>query len=256
MLLLVASICIPMTISAQTGEILFRENFNTNDYDWEVYEGEGVFSDIVDGVYVMSFEEAYEYTGWGVAPGFNNFELAPQFSPPYEWEMTVQNAQSSSGHLCVYMLYNMQENYDCDTILYCDSGWVGYSTWASTTFDTIETTTAIDLLDGSHQFLLRVEPDSVELSIDGETISTLTDVDNRTGSIGIGLSRDADSVVDEVSIEFDDIIVRTVEEKDSSDLPTLGEIQSLIPRSTDNEDNDGDGDSDTKEDSNPFTPDD
>jgi hypothetical protein len=200
------------------GDVLYEETFDNNDKDWETNTDDDsvLFSDLVDGEYVIQYVTTESSYYWVVAPGFTDWTKAPIFDTPYQVTVDVSDVESSSDKYFLMVLFQGQANYECYDVLsfYPDGQWLfygcGYQLVSSGTFDT-----AVDFSDGNtHTVGLQVEAYRLNILLDDQVVSyPINGLQYPQGSVGFGIGLDYDSKEPEgqertAEAHFDNVIVR------------------------------------------------
>ncbi|MBN1202901.1 MAG: hypothetical protein JXJ20_13715 [Anaerolineae bacterium] len=195
------------------GEILFEETFDNNDMDWETADDEGVFSDIVDGQYVIEHDIPEPGNYWVVAPGFTDDTYDIWFEEPYEFQVEVSDVQSSTGRYQVSAIFNVGFNYSPFTMftIYHDGRW---KLWDSTTAEYAEgLIEPIDFMDGTTRTLtVRVMEGTYAFLIDDLFVaSTDAYLYATSGRVGFGIGGVRQDSNATVSAHFDNLVVYDLE---------------------------------------------
>jgi hypothetical protein len=204
--------------SLAPGDVLYEETFDNNDRDWETNtEDDSVlFSDVVDGEYVIQYATTESSYYWVVAPGFTDWTLAPVFETPYQVTVEVSGVESSADTYFLMVLFQAQANYECyDTLSFYPNGdWTfygcGYQARSSGTFDT-----PVDFRDGkTHTLGVQVLDYRLNILVDDQVSSLSFDgLEYQQGSVGfgIGLGDLAEAQERTAEAHFDNVIVREME---------------------------------------------
>jgi hypothetical protein len=194
--------------------ILFRDHFYDNRVGWEEsLSGYSVVSVIQNGLYTLDSVMTRDFEYWVIAPGFEDWSLAPVFTEPYEVEFRVLDVQSTSGGYGVAVLFDVQENYEPHKRLFIndDGTWQLYR-WSGVLELLAEGTLeggAIDFADRrSHVITLRVDTEQYTLFVDGKDVLHIPGFDPIRGTVGFGVARGSANTGDRIVIRFDDLIVR------------------------------------------------
>jgi hypothetical protein len=97
-----------------SGVILFEDDFDDNTADWETVDDEDVLSGFGDGVYVIEYKPPQPFCsdcGWLVAPGFSDWDLAPQLAPPYDMQIEIGNVQDAAENYRLVLMFHVQADY-------------------------------------------------------------------------------------------------------------------------------------------------
>ncbi len=206
---------IPLT---DTRPVPFRDHFYDNRAGWEIsLTGNAVTSLIRDGLYtiVASVTDQFEY--WIVAPGFENWSLAPIFDEPYEVEFRVLDVQASSGGYGLAILFDVQQGYKPHKRLFLNSD----GTWQLFRWTGVRELLGEGVLEGgpinladrrSHVIKLRVETDQYTVFVDDNQVLQIPSVDPILGTVGFGVAKGPAITGDRITIRFDDLVVRSLVE--------------------------------------------
>lgn len=206
---------IPLT---DTRPVPFRDHFYDNRAGWEIsLTGNAVTSLIRDGLYtiVAAVTDQFEY--WIVAPGFENWSLAPIFDEPYEVEFRVLDVQASSGGYGLAILFDVQQGYKPHKRLFLNSD----GTWQLFRWTGVRELLGEGVLEGgpinladrrSHVIKLRVETDQYTVFVDDNQVLQIPSVDPILGTVGFGVAKGPAITGDRITIRFDDLVVRSLVE--------------------------------------------
>lgn len=207
--------------SLAPGDVLYEEVFDNNDKDWETNtDDEAVlFSDLVNGEYMIQYETTEANYFWVVAPGFTNWSAAPVFEPPYQVTVEVSDVESNSDAVFLMVLFQVQAEYQCyDSVSFYPNGrWAfygcDYQARGGGSFDT-----AVDFRDGNtHTIGVQVDEYRLNLMIDDQIVSyPFQGLEYAQGSVGFGIGIDYDTSAPEGQARtaeafFDNVVVRKME---------------------------------------------
>ncbi len=189
--------------------LLFDEAFNDNTADWETAQGEGIFSGIVEGRYIIEHTAQTNGFGWFVAPGFTDPTRAPIITGDFEMTVNITHITSSTSNYRLTLLIGVQPNYSDYTLINLSLPEGRVTVGDSAEFIRQEGLIASTDFAAHNGGLLgvSVEGQTLTLTLDGSAVFT-TQLENLpAGSIGFGLG----SVSDEkatVRAEFDNLQIR------------------------------------------------
>jgi hypothetical protein len=191
--------------ATETATNPFYEDFERNSVAWEESDDNDFVSEINDGVYRIEFDDDSEYLNWVVAPGFDDWDLAPQFDGTYSYQIDMR--VSCDGNCIVGVGFGIDEGYQGGTFLYYKNGsYVVQDTYVGEILDDGETNERIDIYDGDwHTLHIEIRRGGFRFAVDGEDMfETRGDVDV-AGTIGFQMMREDEEV--EIEFEIDNIIV-------------------------------------------------
>lgn len=204
----------PTPTTPPSGEI-FRDEFNNNDADWEVGNGQGYQSQIANGAYLIRLDTNYTNGRWDVAPGFNDWSKAPILTDSFEMQFDISSAKCRGNDCYVVLLFNVQQSYADYDVLYYDSNrgqWILYQ-------KTLDSPLASGTVDhkmgnvfngGTHTLRLQVQPTNLVLFQDDEQVVRIAYSLDINGSVGFGLGRETSDSPTTMIATFDNFIVRTL----------------------------------------------
>lgn len=199
------------TVLAES-DILFIDRFDDNRNDWETAANDYVFSDVVDGQYIMDY--LHENAVWTIMPGWTDYSLAPIMESPYEVEVEFQILDYDTDIPGVGLAFNVKEEYQDYTMfrVYASGDWnvktKGVDDWR----DIGATNLSTDILDGRvHVIKMQVDFDQATLFLDDEIVASTPNSDIY-GTAGFGV---ANGSYGSVTVAFDNFTIR-----DLSDTPS------------------------------------
>lgn len=179
---------------AQSGHVLWEEDFNDNSADWRIVDSPTAIARMNNDSFELAMVTRNNTRPFFVTPGDSDWSDAPQFTAPYEIEFSAA-VRTGNDEICLLAYFNVQEddgNLTYNHFSYCtdDSGDVS---WTITDDELGEDSGTpeepVSLIDGQmHNFRLQVNEDSVTVWIDDTEVAESDNVANNKGSIGFGIA--------------------------------------------------------------------
>ncbi|MBX3063147.1 MAG: PD40 domain-containing protein [Anaerolineae bacterium] len=174
---------------------------------------------VQNGAYAIDLVDAGDLRGqplwWIFAPGFTDWSKAPQPTAPFTLLLDVNNGSCSGGlgECYVGAMWGVQSQFAAHyTFFYSpfNQRWMvqyGRSTKSSITPNCANRTfTLVNVFDGKrHQLRLDVKEESIELSIDKQSIATCEQPTDWHGTIGFAVGRGENDNSSRIQLSIDKI---------------------------------------------------
>lgn len=211
------TLALERTSAAEDREVVFEDDFEDNDNDWETGGNSEINADVANGKYVIDANCAISGGSvWFGAPGLTSVDNVPLVEPNYVVEVDVQITESEGAAVIGALFGVVQPGYQAVQTLYYDiSGYdrYGYLSGGGIESLGIDDTIPVEIADGEiHHFSWGIWEREVRLWVDGEEVSLLSELDISEGTIGLAGGCGFFDSMPYVHIEFDNLVMTTAPE--------------------------------------------
>jgi hypothetical protein len=196
--------------------VLYSDDFSADKVGWETDAGaEGIFARLKDGKYVIDITNE---TMWISMAGTNAPEKAPIFTLPYEMQFDLDHVSTSGNDLGIILVFNSAPDYSFSRMISVyESGitevvndFVPDSKFNSKPFELNRA--------GVNKVRLQVGNVANRVFINDELIVEIPAAEPVNGTIGLGV--DTKDVTANSHVEFDNLVIKVLDEIEVSATPT------------------------------------
>ena len=206
------------TSTAEDRVVLFEEDFEDNENEWETGGNDAINADVTDGKYMI--DAACDSGTWFGAPGLNTEGVVPLVDADYVAEVDVLVSEGEGAATIGAMFGVVQPGYQDFQMLYYDiAGFFEYRYLSSGSIEGmgINDTRDAEIADGEvHHLAMRVQGEDVYLFIDGvQVVRNLGGAKIPAGTVGLVGGCGMYDSMQIVHIEYDNLVVTAAPEADS-----------------------------------------
>ncbi|MBZ0278682.1 MAG: SUMF1/EgtB/PvdO family nonheme iron enzyme, partial [Anaerolineae bacterium] len=204
----------PPTVDSRP--ILYQDHFDDNQYRWEMEAFDSTITSVIrDGTLTIQAHVTDLFEYWVTAPGFGNWSYAPIFEEPYEAEFRILSAEGTRDGLGIALLFDVNPGYEpYKRLIINDNG-----TWELYRWTGIRELLAAGTFSGGairffdhhfHIIRLQIRTDRYVLIIDDAEVASMPSFGPISGTVGLGVARGNARTGDDITVRFDDLIVRSL----------------------------------------------